>query len=86
MGIQADYAAISADSAKLATDQASLVALQALIAGDTTTSTAADSTLSADLQPLKRPVFVSNSDGTVAVLAFASTPPGYTITIADPAS
>lgn len=86
MGIQADYAAISASSAKLATDNASLVALQAVIAGDTTTATAADTTLSADLQPLTRPVFVANADGTVAVLAFATTAPGYSITIADPAS
>ncbi len=31
-------------------------------------------------------VSVTNPDGTVAVLAFATTPPGYSITIADPAS
>lgn len=86
--IKADYAAVTAGSVQMATDQASLTALQAKIAGDQTTATAADATLSTDLQPLKRPVFLDNPDGTgtAVILAYATTAPGYTVVVADPAS
>ena len=92
MGVLADIQAISTDSAQLAADQATLSALQAqvdaaqaAIAADTSAATQADATLSADLQ-VSGPVFTANLDGSVSVYQFATTPPGYTITKAIPAS
>ena len=92
MGILADIQAISDDSAKLATDQATidgltnqLAAAQTAIATDTTGSAAANAQLSADLQT-SGPQFKPNPDGSVNVYQFATTPPGYTITVAQPAT
>lgn len=93
MGILADIGAISAGSSKLATDQAALnadmasvAAQQAIVAADATTGAAADAQLSADLMALSQPAFVVNADGTANVYAYAATPPGYTITVAVPAT
>jgi hypothetical protein len=92
MGVLADIQAISSDSAQLATDQASLAdlttkvaAAQAAIAADQTASNGADGQLSTDLQA-SGPAFVLNADGSASVYEFASVPPGYTITVATPAS
>jgi hypothetical protein len=92
MGLLADIQAISAASAQLATDTATLAvdqaavdAAAAAIAADQSGSGAADAQLSTDLQA-SGPAFVLNADGTANVFAFAATPPGYTITVAKPAT
>ncbi len=86
MSVKEKFAATTASSVKLATDQASLVALQTLIAGDTTTVTTADQALSDELKPLPRPSVIVNDDGTFTILVYATTPPFYSVTIGDPAS
>ncbi len=93
MSILADIGNLSAGSAKLATDQAALdlataavTAQQAIVAADVSSNTAADTQLSTDLLALGAAVFVVNADGTASVYQYASTPPGYTITVAQPAT
>jgi hypothetical protein len=93
VGVLADIQAITADSATLATDQGTLqglqsqvTTLQAQIAGDSGTVTAADTQLSTDLQALPGPVFVTNPDGSVSVYAYSPAPPGFTIVNAVPAT
>lgn len=92
MGLKADIDAISVGSAKLATDTATLqqdqlmvTAQQAVVAGDNTANSAANTTLSADLQ-VSGPVFVTNADGSVSVYQFSPDAPGFTITTAQPAT
>jgi len=92
MGVLAQIQAISADSTKLATDQGALATLeaqvaaqQAVIAGDTTGVTADNAALSTALQA-SGPVFVVNNDGTASVYTFAADAPGFTITVAKPAT
>ena len=84
--------AVSDGSKKLASDQAQLVALQASVTAqiatiqtDTTSNAQADQSLS-DFLKANGAEFVANADGTENVYEFATTPPGYTITPADPAT
>jgi len=87
-----DIAAINADSTQLATDQGVVVAAQtalsnaqAVVDADNTTITVADTTLSTALQTAGVPVFVANADGSVSVYAYSASPPGFTITVVQPA-
>ena len=92
MGLLSDIQAISAGSVKLAADTATLnqdqdmvTAQQAVVASDAAAGTTANATLSADLQT-SGPVFVTNADGSVSVYQFSPDAPGFTITVATPAS
>ncbi len=87
-----DINAVSTADAAVATAQQGVAAAQAQVtsAQDALTTaqaadTAADAKLSSDLQA-SGPVFVQNTDGTVSVYSFSSGPPGFSVTVAKPAS
>lgn len=93
MGVLADIAKISSDSvaqagalASLQTAQAAVPPLQAAYDAFGGSISADDAQLSADLQALPRPQFVTNADGTQSTYAYSASAPGFTIVVADPAT
>jgi hypothetical protein len=88
MGLLADIGKLSADSVaaatlqgQLQTAEAAVTSIQAQIDGNSTTTTADDATVSADLQALPAGTVVRypNTDGTFSGYSFSSAPPGFTI-------
>jgi multidrug efflux pump subunit AcrA (membrane-fusion protein) len=91
--------AIPADAAKLAADQANQATAQAAVDAANQALADADNTIPADqlaaasdeaalstaLQT-SGPAFVQNADGSISVYAYSTNPPGFTITIVQPAA